>query len=83
MKANIPLVIKNTLSNSSGTTIGLMENRNNIITGITHMNNRVQIKIENKFNIENENYLNLFDMLAANFISLDLINVFPDEKYLQ
>lgn len=80
MKANIPLVIKNTLSNSSGTTIGLMENRNNIITGITHMNNRVQIKIENKFNIENENYLNLFDMLAANFISLDLINVFPDEK---
>lgn len=80
MKANIPLVIKNTLSNCSGTTIGLTGNGNNIITGITHMNNRVQIKIESKLNVENENYSNLFDILAENFISLDLINVFPDEK---
>lgn len=80
MKANIPLVIKNTLSNCSGTIIGLTGNGNNIITGITHMNNRVQIKIESKLNLKNENYLNLFDILAENFISLDLINVFPDEK---
>lgn len=79
-EANIPLVIKNTLNNGCGTIIGLNYDNENIITGITHMSNRVQIKVELKNNDNNDNYYNLLDILAENTISLDLINVFPYEK---
>jgi aspartate kinase len=82
MRGNIPLVIKNTLSNCEGTiinNIGLI-NFDNIITGITHMSNRVQIKVSIHDNIDNKNYENLLDVLAENMISIDLINVFPKES---
>lgn len=82
MRGNIPLVIKNTLSNCEGTTInnlGTLSN-DNIMTGITHMSNRVQVKISLSENLENENYINLLDVLANNLISIDLINVFPKEN---
>lgn len=79
-EANIPLIIKNTLNNCCGTTIGLTYDNENIITGITHMSNRVQIKVEIRNNLNNNSYYNLFDILAENTISLDLINVFPYEK---
>ncbi|MBM7868994.1 aspartate kinase [Clostridium pascui] len=82
MKSNIPLVIKNTLSTSKGTTI----NNNgdlkvdNIITGITHMSDRTQVRVSLKENNENENYYELLNVLAQNGISIDLINVFPEES---
>jgi len=78
-KYNIPLVIKNTMNDCDGTLISNLESEDyeNIITGITHMNNRVQIKITK--NIDSS-YDDLFDILAENFISIDLINVFPKEK---
>ncbi len=78
-KYNIPLVIKNTMNDCDGTVISNLgsEDYENIITGITHMNNRVQIKITK--NIDSS-YDDLFDVLAENFISIDLINVFPKEK---
>lgn len=82
MKGNIPLVIKNTMSDCTGTTIDNIGdlNASNIITGITHMANRVQIRIKLEDNSGNENYYDLLPILAENSISIDLINVFPNEK---
>ncbi|MCM8710637.1 aspartate kinase [Clostridium sp. SYSU_GA19001] len=82
MKGNIPLVIKNTLNNCTGTIINTTGalNFDNIITGITHMSNRVQIKISLDENFDNDNYTKLLDILAENMISIDLINVFPKEN---
>jgi len=82
MKGNIPLIIKNTLSECDGTIIG-MEGYNtssNLITGITHMSSRVQIKVLLEDNKNNLNYEDLLDILANNLISIDLINIFPNEK---
>lgn len=82
MRGNIPLVIKNTLSNCDGTIInssGSVE-VNNIITGITHMSNRIQINVALNDNRQNPNYYSLLDVLADNLISIDLINVFPKES---
>ncbi|MBU3110797.1 aspartate kinase [Clostridium lacusfryxellense] len=78
-KYNIPLVIKNTMSECVGTVISNMgsETTENIITGITHMNNRVQIKINKN---SGSSYDDIFDILAQNLISIDLINIFPKEK---
>ncbi|MEG0772327.1 aspartate kinase [Clostridium sp.] len=77
-KYNIPLVIKNTLTDCEGTIISnFVEDKENIITGITHMNNRVQIRVSDN---NEEAYYNLFDILAEENISIDLINVFPKEK---
>lgn len=77
-KYNIPLVIKNTLTDCEGTMISnYVEDSENIITGITHMSNRVQIRASDK---NEEAYYNLFDILAEESISIDLINVFPREK---
>lgn len=78
-KYNIPLVIKNTMNNCDGTVISNLgsEAYENIITGITHMNNRVQIKICKN---SDSSYDDFFDILAENLISIDLINVFPKEK---
>lgn len=79
MKGNIPLIIKNTLSDCSGTIIkNSVKESNSLITGITHMGDRVRIKILKEKN--KENYLNVFNSLGANNISIDLINVFPDNK---
>jgi len=77
-KYNIPLVIKNTLNDCEGTVItNYVEDSESIITGITHMNNRVQIRVTDN---NQETYCNLFDILAEEGISIDLINVFPKEK---
>jgi aspartate kinase len=82
MKGNIPLVIKNTLSECKGTVISnsIITNSHNIITGITSMSSRVQIIVELYENNDNENYSILLDELANNMISIDLINVFPKQK---
>lgn len=81
MKANIPLVIKNTLSNCKGTIINNegFQGSSKLITGITHMSNRVQIKVMLADNIDNKLYNNILEFLAKNLISIDLINIFPKE----
>ena len=82
MKSNVPLFIKNTMSDAKGTLInnnGDLTN-NKIITGITHQNNRIQVKIKAKENINNPKYKDLLSLLAANKISLDLINIFPEQQ---
>lgn len=75
---NIPLVIKNTLSNCYGTTINsYVEDNEKIITGITHIGNRIQIRIPGT----GKNSSNaVFHNLAEANISIDLISVFPDKK---
>jgi len=67
------------MNNCDGTVISNLgtDDYENVITGITHINNRVQIKVcKNSDSIYND----LFDLLAENLISIDLINVFPKEK---
>lgn len=82
MKSNVTLVIKNTLSDCKGTVINsnAIRNTQNIITGITSIDKRVQVTVELDENKENENYDILLDELAQNLISIDLINVFPKQK---
>ena len=81
-KANIPIVIKNTMNNCNGTLINSNGNKNSnkIISGITHLNNRTQVTVRFKDNRNNDNYRYLLDILAKNKISLDLINIFPTEQ---
>ncbi|SHE63618.1 aspartate kinase [Clostridium fallax] len=83
MKGNIPLVIKNTLSNCRGTIINNLGDKTGkrIITGITHMANRIQVRIIKDNNKGNCNYKLILQTLAENNISLDLINIFPDKKF--
>ncbi|NFG57580.1 aspartate kinase [Clostridium botulinum] len=82
MKANIPLVIKNTMSNCKGTLINNFGDKENerIITGITHQKDRIQVLIKLSENEDNIKYQDVLDLLAANKISLDLINIFPDRQ---
>lgn len=82
MKSNVPLFIKNTMSDAKGTLINNNGDLNNskIITGITHQNNRIQVKIKAKENLNNPKYKDLLSLLAANKISLDLINIFPEQQ---
>ena len=78
-KANIPILIKNTMNNCKGTLINSNgnQNTNKIISGITHLNNRTQVTVRFKDNKDNRSYRYLLDILAKNKISLDLINIFP------
>lgn len=78
-KYNIPLLIKNTMSDCEGTLISNVADCGNKppVTGITAMNERVQVRIAYDMK---ENYFKILETLAKNHISLDLINVFPKEK---
>lgn len=82
MEANIPLFIKNTMSNCKGTLINNLGDKGSerIMTGITSQKNRIQISIEYNQNFENPKYNDVLDLLAANKISLDLINIFPSKQ---
>ena len=67
------------MNECAGTVISNLDSEvyENIITGITHMDNRIQVKICKSIG---SSYDDLFDILAQNIISIDLINVFPKEK---
>ncbi|WP_026485869.1 aspartate kinase [Caldanaerobius polysaccharolyticus] len=83
MRANIPLIIKNTMSDHPGTIIGNYNELvyssaegGRLITAIAHVTDRAQFQIElgsEDDRLENE----IFDQLSKNHISIDLINVFP------
>ncbi|SHE83693.1 aspartate kinase [Caldanaerobius fijiensis DSM 17918] len=84
MRANIPLIIKNTMSDHPGTIIGnynelyASADSDRLITAIAHITDRVQFRIElgtENTKLENE----IFDQLSRNHISIDLINVFPEK----
>lgn len=87
-RGNIPLKVKNTLSDSPGTIISnhqTNENKcnekmvkNKILTAVTHKNNIAQVIIWINDSTE-ENEL-LMDELTNHSISIDLINFFVDKK---
>ena len=77
---NIPVIIKNTMTNHEGTiinNIGDLKNKR-IITSITSTDKRIQviIKKENK-----DEYNNILLNIAKAGISLDLINIF-ESRYI-
>lgn len=82
MKYNIKLSIKNTLNDGGGTLIcnSIAEGNKNPVTGITYMKGRVQIRIGYADNCSSDYYDEVLDILADGGISIDLINVFPNEK---
>jgi aspartate kinase len=82
MEGNIPILIKNTMSNAKGTLINNFgdKSKDRIMTGITSQRNRTQIAIKASDNEGNIKYRDVLDLLAANKISLDLINIFPSEQ---
>lgn len=82
MEANIPLYIKNTMSSCRGTLINNYGDKasERIMTGITSQNDRIQVSIKKSENEENDKYKDVLDLVAANKISLDLINIFPREQ---
>lgn len=82
MQGNVPLLIKNTMSNSKGTLINYLGDRdsNKTVTSITYHSNRVQISVKLDDNNSNPKYKDILPIIAANKISLDLINIFPKEQ---
>lgn len=84
MKANIPLIIKNTFSNEVGTSIiqnkselkGEKNQSSKVITGIAHRLDRIQVQLF-EGDVDDEH---LFLLFAKNNISIDMINIFPNQK---
>lgn len=80
MKANIPLVIKNTFSEAPGTCISSKtvetKGKQSVITSIAHKTGRIQFKI---YDTANATHSILSD-IAENGISIDLINILTDSK---
>ena len=76
-KGNVPLVIKNTMNDCKGTVIksSVSEEEKRLIYGITHLNNRIQVRVRLSDNRDKGSYKNLLELLAKNHISLDLINM--------
>lgn len=85
MSSNIPIVIKNTNGNSPGTIISSYFEKDSVqtklgepdwvITGIAHMLDRTQITIEG---LDQDKENQILRKLADNGISIDLINIFPN-----
>lgn len=82
MRGGIPLVVKNTMNDTEGTIISgsVHKNSSAVITGITHIKDRVQILISAEDNSGNKYYDYILELLAKNNISIDLINVFPTKN---
>lgn len=82
MEGNIPLLIKNTMNDCKGTLINNFGDRKHrrIMSGITSQGDRIQVCINRDNNKGNTKYNDILELLAANEISLDLINIFPNEQ---
>lgn len=80
MKANIPLVIKNTFSEAPGTCISSKtaetKGKQSVITSIAHKTGRIQFKIYDTVNATHS----ILSDIAENGISIDLINILTDSK---
>ncbi len=85
-RCNIKVIIKNTSNNCTGTTIGCLDNSeeydiqssDNIITAITYKKNRAQVTVY--FENNDERLKKLLDLISANKISIDLINLLPERQ---
>lgn len=81
-RSSIPLIIKNTFNDSRGTSIKRFIKpdvkktiEDKLITSIAHKTNITQFSI--KGDIDDENF---FTELAKENVSIDIINIFPDQK---
>lgn len=81
-RGNVPLIIKNTMSECKATVIksNVSEEEKRLISGITHLNNRIQVRVRLSENRDSKSYRSLLKLLAKNHISLDLINIFPEHQ---
>lgn len=79
---NIPVYIKNTMNDTEGTIINSVGDKANkkLVTSITSCGDRMQVIIKLDENKENLNYNKTLDIIADNNISLDFINIFPEEQ---
>lgn len=82
MRANVPLVIKNTFSDAPGTYImqsvenlGAVDKASKVITSVAHRYHRSQFKIMEP----EQKGENLLTAIAEAGMSIDLINIFPNE----
>jgi len=83
---NIPIKIKNTMSNHPGTIIhslfrqynNVTELRSTLLTAITHKDNIIQVTVQTEGQSKNES--KLLSRLAESDISIDMINFFVDKK---
>lgn len=87
MRSNIPIVIRSTISDYNGTLItnydrerSYREDNGRIITSVAQINNRTQVKIISS-KIEYENHELLFDNIAKAGISIDMINIYPNQIF--
>ncbi|SHJ29765.1 aspartate kinase [Lutispora thermophila] len=89
MRSNIPLMIKSTLSEKNGTLITNYDKsrryrhdkEDKLITAIAQIGNRSQFKVI--FDGSADQYEKdtiLFNLIAAERISIDMINIYPDIK---
>ncbi len=89
MRSSIPLLIKNTMTDSAGTLITncdknrryRYDKRDKLLTAIAHVSGRARVRIRfdgSGGEYENDNLL--FSTIAAEGISIDMINVNPDFK---
>ncbi len=86
MSAGIPILIKNTMSDSPGTIISSRIERKKhtkeyrseqLITSIAYITGRSQISIDTKRGLDEQN--DILHGLAENGISIDIINIFPEK----
>lgn len=77
MRGNIPIIIRNASNSSKGTLITSAETSNRTIAGVAHQSNRTQIRLE--FDNPDAVLANneIFELIAAKGISMDLISLFP------
>lgn len=89
MRSNIPLLIKNTMSDSAGTLVTNCDKnrsyrndkRDKLLTAIANVGGRVRVRIHFDGTAgENENDDLLFNTIASMGISIDMININPDFK---
>ena len=89
MRSSIPLLIKNTMSDSAGTLITncdknrryRYDKREKLLTAIAQVGGRVRVRVRFDGSAgEYENDNQLFSLIANEGISIDMINVNPDFK---
>lgn len=80
--ANIPLRVRSTYSDALGTLItqksGMVKVRDHFVTGIAHVENLSQIKVDTKVTYENA-ATEIFQAMADAEISVDFIHISPKE----
>lgn len=78
MRGNVPLIVRNTANDATGTRISAIasaEDAQNVLSGIAYAGGRAQVKVSGLTAISEKD---LLGALAADGISIDLINIFPD-----